>query len=161
VIPEPLHETEGYMYRFKALTDSTILPDGVSDLLDSFSLKMASYINQGKYGIYMAEFRGSILQLFGQPHRITKGFDEAYEYIIEASDDNNIIWILLVTQGAGGPYIGGDIEDASIYPVAERLLSLIENTPPSDFEAVIYNSDTKITAIYGCREGTCYWREIS
>jgi hypothetical protein len=148
------------MYHFKALSDDTLLPADTSGLLDSFSPKMANYLNQGKYGLYMAEFRGSVVQLFGEPYRTTKGSDEAYEYIIEARADNGKSWILLVAQGSSGPYIGGDPEDESIYSVAEELLELIENTKPADFEAVIYNSDTKSTATYGCQGGRCYWREV-
>jgi hypothetical protein len=109
------------------------------------------------FGQYIAEFRGSLLQLFGEPLHIS---DSKYDYIIEAPDTQGKIWILTAYEGDSGPSIGGNSRDQSIYPVAIALRDLIEQTPPADFESTYYSREYDSTTTYGCKNGACYYREI-
>jgi hypothetical protein len=105
----------------------------------------------------MARFRGALLRLFGEPH--TTDGDAEYVYIIEARAADNTRWVLKVIEGASGPSLRGDKADPSILAVAEALRHLIETTEPADFEATLQRLDTNTHAVYGCRDGVCYWRE--
>jgi hypothetical protein len=152
------------MYRFQALPSAADLPKKRSKLMLPDTDKMSKYIDQGRYGEYMAEFRGSLLTLYGDP--LTTQGDTEYRYIVEAIESNEqdtspTRWLFIIAQGASGPYIGGDTRDRSAYPVAQTLWALIESTPPSDFEAAVKNIDTNKKVIYGCRDGIGYWTESS
>jgi hypothetical protein len=117
--------------------------------------------SSGRYAEYMAAFRGALLQLFGEPLETSDSAREAYSYLIEATDQQGGKWMLMPSQGAFGPQILGDPQDQSLKPVAEALLHLIETTKPADFLAVIYDDNADNTSAYGCRDGMCYWHEVS
>lgn len=107
----------------------------------------------------VAQFRGALITLFGEPQRTSENFEEAYEYIIKATDPNGQSWILTAYEGPGGPAIGGDTEKESIEEVAQDLLNLIEATRPANFEDVGYYEDTGSTIRYGCKEQVCFHQE--
>src|SRR5262245_39289726 len=132
------------MYGFRTLSDPS-LTSGTSKLTLPPSAKKTEYIKRGTSGIYNAAFRGALLQLFGEPYRSSPAAEDAFKYIIEASDQQGNRWILRVYSGPSGPAIGGNADDPSIYPVAAALLQLIDSTAPADFEAIIYDNDTDYT----------------
>ncbi len=141
-------------YTFRTVSDSQVA-SGTSKLSVPREI-----VEAGKFGDYRASFRGSVLALFGPPLYTSDLADEAYDYVIEATDRNNKSWILTVYEGSSGPSIGGDSSDDSIMPAATALLNLIQSTKPADFEATIYDDDTDNTVTYGCKEGRCYSNEI-
>lgn len=114
-------------------------------------------IDTGRYGEYMAHFRGALLQLFGEPYTVDSDAD--YIYFVEARDGAATRWILKVMAGASGPSIRGDASDTRLIAIAEELRTLIEATQPADFEATYKGSDSPKQVVYGCRNGVCYWRE--
>ena len=146
------------MYTFHALTDRSSAPAQQRSrlMLEPSQLKQQAVLS-GRYGEYMARFRGALIQLFGEPS-ISPG-DAEYAYEVEASAGPSQQWIMEVLAGASGPSIHGDVLDTSLTPVAEALRELIETTLPADFEATLIDEDTDGHVIYGCRNGVCYWRE--
>ena len=110
-----------------------------------------------RWGEYQAIFRGALLQLFGEP--LTPSGDDAYSYVIEATDDAGTAWTLTAYEGCGGAAIGGDSRDPSILPVAIALRELIENTLPADFEDTSFDDEYGTTRTYGCKDGDCYYYE--
>jgi hypothetical protein len=147
-------------YTFQAVPDSEAVRQIPMGGLQVPSLaRVTELSNSGRWAEYMAAFRGSLLQLFGEPLYTSDLLDEAYTYIIEATDQQGSKWFLMAVQAGGGPTILGDFRDLSVIPVAEALLRLIETTKPADFEAVIYDDDTDNTVTYGCQAGVCYWHE--
>jgi len=106
-----------------------------------------------------AQFRGALLTLFGEPLMKSQEADSAYEYVIEAVDEENNRWILTAYEGPSGPAIGGDSRVDSIKHVARDLLNLIENTEPKDFEEVLIYSDFNTKIRYGCKDGVCFFQE--
>src|SRR5262245_14709118 len=132
------------MYQFRVLHDSQI-GLGTSKLPLPKSAKRTEMQLTGQSGIYAAAFRGALLQLFGPPRSQSHAAEEAFEYLLEARDSTDKIWVLTAYQGPSGPTIGGAARDRSIYPVAEALLQQIEATPPADFQAIIYDDDTNHT----------------
>lgn len=143
-------------YKFRPLSDRKLVLGTSKLLLPDSAQSRAAFSDLDKYGPYAAAFRGSLLRLFGGPLHIS---DAQYDYIIEASDTTDHIWILTAYEGASGPAIGGNSRDQSIYPVAISLRDLIERTPPADFEDVYYSEEYDTTITYGCKDGACYYRE--
>lgn len=135
-------------YRYKTLKDQ-MLSFGTSKILNT-SLP----IGRGS-----AQFRGALLALFGQPTMKSQEAESAYDYVIEATDEENNKWILNAYEGPSGPAIGGNSKAEFIIHVANDLLNLIESTEPADFEEVIIYSDFNTKIIYGCKDGVCYFHE--
>jgi hypothetical protein len=145
-------------YTFRAIHD----PEATNGLtiaglqIPSFNEKMRELANSGRYAEYLAASRGALLQLFGEPLETSDRSEEAYVYLVEATDQLGKKWILMPVLGS----ILGDPDDQSVIPVAEALLHLMETTKPADFETIVYDDDTNNTATYGCKNGKCYWHEI-
>lgn len=112
-------------------------------------------------GTGTAQFRGALITLFGAPILQSQNAEQAYDYIIQAQDDNGHQWILTAYEGPSGPAIGGDSTDRTIYPVAKDLLQKIESTQPSSFEEKVYYEDFGNTIVYGCTQNKCYYSEHS
>ncbi len=142
------------MYHFRKLNRDNMPPRINRLMLDS--TKRRKFEADGRLGVYMAEFRGALLRLFGDADMSSSVAEEAYEYILEATDDHGGRWLLTAYHGPSGPAIGGNATDRAIYPVAQALLELIEATEPADFEMAIYDGDTDHTIILGCNSGECY-----
>jgi hypothetical protein len=146
------------MTLFRALREQADIPtQRTSRLRLSPSPAAQQAIHTGHYGEYMAQFRGALLQLFGEPYTVDSDAD--YIYVIEARDSAGARWILKVVEGSSGPSMRGDNRDATLIPIVEELRTLIETTPPADFEAIHSGSDSPAQVVYGCRNGVCYWRE--
>lgn len=151
-----MDKNEQIHFSFQALQDSSLVAS--TGKLRNPSIANATDEECGKY---TASFRGALLHLFGEPLWTSALMDEAFEYVIQASDSKGTTWILTAYQGPSGPAIGGDPSNHSIYPAAEALLHLIETTQPANFEAVAYDPDTDHTVTYGCKGGICYWYQRS
>ena len=147
------------MYTFKPLKD-TSLSLGSSKILNPDSAKEKELESQGHFGLYTAYFRGALLRLFGEPLSTTFVAEAAFKYIIEASDESGKKWLLTAYEGPSGPAIGGDSKDLSNRGAVSALIELTDLTLPADFDAIIYDDDTDNTVYYGCKDGTCYYREL-
>lgn len=136
------------MYQYKIINDDKFA-SGTSKILNSSLMS----------GEGSAQFRGALLTLFGEPFYKTKNAENAYQYIIEATDKDNNKWILTAYEGPSGPAIGGDNRKEYIRYVARDLLNLIENTRPTDFNEEIIYGDFNNIINYGCKDGICYFNE--
>ena len=155
-ISENTIEFDGYTFR--AVHDST-LARRTAKLLNYYRPPQGHGTPQDAQ-VAATRFRGALLRLFGKPYHSSTLSDEAVEYIIEVSDPNNNHWILTAYEGASGSAIGGDrFNKENLYPLAELLIKLIDNTTPADFEAAVYDDDTDNTAVYGYKSGEYYYRE--
>ncbi len=144
------------MYRFRQVADRDSF-NRTSKLQISKPQREQEFTKAGKYGEYMAWFRGALIQLFGEP--LGHWSDARYEYLLEATDDHDHTWRLTAYEGASGPAIGGNARDPSIHPVAEYLHHVINATSPADFEATHYNDEYGTTTTYGCKGGVPYYYE--
>ncbi len=142
------------MYHFKKLNDVGTPPNTSGLSLES--TKRRKFEANGQFGIYMAQFCGALLHLFGKPNKTSSVAGEAYDYFLEATDNHEKRWLLTAYHGPSGPAIGENVQDHSIYPVAKALLELIESTEPIDFETKIYDDDTDFTITLGCKDSECY-----
>jgi hypothetical protein len=146
-------------FKFETLVDID-LAGGTSDSMVTWS-RLQEFMNAGEaeFAEYMARFRGSVLALFGPPLHFTGLSDEAFLYVVKATDEDGISWILTVCQGPTGPGIGTKVFDKSSLPAATALFELIESTAPADYETVVYDENTDNTIVYGCKAGKSYWKE--
>jgi hypothetical protein len=155
----PAVHLDGDAYDFRALDDSRLVI-GTSKL--DLPREVAHLVPQDAvdFAVFMARFRGSLLQLFGEPLVSSTESDEAFSYIIEARRRDGATAILTAYQGSSGSALGGKHQDPLTYPAAAALWRLIVATPPADFRAMLYDSDTDYTVIYGCSAGSCYYAEM-
>jgi hypothetical protein len=117
---DPIH------FEFQAIQDTSLVA-GTGKLVGHSVAGDASAKDPRKYA---AAFRGALLHLFGEPLSSSAFADEAFEYVVQASDAEGTTWIPTAYEGPSGPAIGGNVADSTIHPVAEALLHLIESTPP-------------------------------
>jgi hypothetical protein len=154
-IPRATLQGDTPMYTFKAIHKPDAIA-GTSKLVN-YPQNLGTTIPFEQYGTYIAQFRGTLLQLFGEPFT-TEG-DAVFEYILEAADHEGKKWILTAYEGASGPAIGGNARDSTAFNVAASLLDLIEQTTPADFKVTHYNDEYNSTITYGCKGGSCYYHE--
>lgn len=113
----------------------------------------------GGYGASMAWIRGSLITLFGEPQVSGTDLDEAFLYDILARSVTQQEWLLAVYATSSGIIIGGDYDDFSNREAARDLLNLLLETQPADFEDLLIDTSSQTQVIYGCQNGSCYWKE--
>lgn len=111
-------------------------------------------------GEEIAQFRGSLLTLFGQPDYKTSNSVNAYQYVITATDDAGQFYEFTVYEGPSGLAIGGHRIDSHIVLVAQSFIQCVKEASPADFEETMMYEDTGSTIVYGCKNGVCYYSEI-
>lgn len=111
------------------------------------------------YGSGTAKFRGALVALFGEPQLKSKYVESAYSYWVEAEDASGEKYSLTVSEGLSGPEISGDVSGSHVHEASAELLRLIENTEPVDFEEELIHEEFETKIVYGCKAGTCFYRE--
>ncbi|WP_130861192.1 hypothetical protein [Bacilliculturomica massiliensis] len=106
-----------------------------------------------------ALIQGQLLTRFGEPLYLTKDLENAYEYIVEATDDKGNQLILSVYCGPTGPAVGGHSSAPGIEQAAEALKKYIEEAEPSDFDYFGYYLDTASKIEQGVSGGRAYFEE--
>lgn len=107
-------------------------------------------------GEEIAKTRGAMLALFGEPPFTSNEYEDAYEYMIIATNTNGNSCLLSVYQD----HIGScrEEDDTNIIKEASvELANLICQTKPADFEAITYDGDTNTNITYGCKNGIPYY----
>ena len=108
----------------------------------------------------MVKVQGQLLKLFGEPIYITPNLENAYIYVIVASDNTGKQFILSVYCGPSGPAIGGDKKIEGIQNVVERLKQYIQQAEPVDFEYVGYYLDTGSKITYEIKNGIISYSSV-
>lgn len=154
--PESTQPATGY--QFRALADPNLLVRTIKTHVPALHERRRSYRETSGSGLYFARFRGSLVHLFGEPVQESTTADEAFDYIIEATTADGDTILLSAYMGASGPSIGIEHNHPRGQEAAEALFRLIDDTPPADFQASEYDSDTDHTVFYGCLNGSCYYK---
>lgn len=149
------------MYTFRAIDDQNLM-SGTSLLINVDVVEFNG--NREEYRKDSVEFRGKLLALFGKPVHSSSLSDEAFDYVLEATNERGESLILTAYEGASGPAIGAlsssfGGNDQLNEKAAFDLIALIKSTSPADFESVVYDDDTNNTVWYGVKDGTYYRRE--
>ncbi|MBB3071752.1 hypothetical protein FHS14_004767 [Paenibacillus baekrokdamisoli] len=113
-----------------------------------------------QFGEETAQFRGSLLTLFGQPAYKTSNSENAFQYFITATDDAGQSYEFTVYEGPSGLAIGGHRIDSHTILAAQSFVQYVKEASPADFEETMMYEDTGCTIVYGCKDGVCYYREI-
>jgi hypothetical protein len=142
------------MFTFKPLTDST-----AAYATSRMRVPMLQTYKQQPAA--SARFRGSLLALFGVPLESSTDADGAFTYVLEVQNAQGQTWIMTAYEGPSGPAFGGPMRTGTDEPVraAEELLTLIDATPPADFDIVLEAPEYASRIRYGCHAGECYWHE--
>ena len=112
-------------FKFETVADGDLAGGTSNSMVTWPRLQEFMHAGEGKFGEYMAMFRGAVLALLGPPPDSSGLSDEAFEYVVKATNDDGTSWILTVYQGASGPAIGSKVFDKSSLPAATALLELI------------------------------------
>lgn len=135
-------------FQFKKL-DNAKFAGGTSEIL----------FHNNATGIGAAQFRGSVITLFGEPIKKTNNAEHPYLYVIETAANANEILILTIYEGPSGPAIGGNKREPHTLAAAKELMQIIETTKPTDFEEELIYADTNTRIYYGCKAGECFYKE--
>ncbi|GGA45269.1 hypothetical protein [Paenibacillus physcomitrellae] len=135
------------MYQFRSLQDRE---------LASWTTKLLDYPFATREDI--AGFRGKLIRLFGKPAFQSVNLGAAFEYVIEARDEERNVWILTAYEGPAGPALGGNQSNEGILAAARQLNQVLALTSPADYEETLWDEETGNKFIYGCKQGICYFR---
>src|SRR5689334_22097045 len=101
-------------YSYKSILDRAAFRElRISSLNLPKSIAYFNLRERYELGAYMAHIRGALLHLFGEPLEASSDLDEAFFYLIEATNPEGQIWKLAVYQISSGVVIGGDATDLS------------------------------------------------
>lgn len=110
--------------------------------------------------LHVAEIRGKLLTLFGEPAYESVDAENAYNYVIEATGKASEETVFLSCyQGSTGASIGGDPLQKGVKEAANALSHLIKNATPTDFKRKICYMDTLSNIEYGCVNGVPFVEE--
>ncbi len=105
----------------------------------------------------IANYRGSLMALFGDPIQESMNAEDIFTYVIQAQRSDGDKWILTAYQGSSGFAIGGADEKELSHEIAYLLMQKLASMAPSDFERRdLHHTDSDETYIYGCLNGECY-----
>ncbi|HBU82395.1 MULTISPECIES: hypothetical protein [Paenibacillus] len=107
----------------------------------------------------LAQFRGSLLTLFGEPDYETSDAENAFQYTIKATDNVQNSYEIVVYQGPSGLAIAGNKNEASVLNVAQFFVEYVKKARPADFDEKLVYEDTGYRIDYGCKNGDCYYKE--
>ncbi|SEK61871.1 hypothetical protein [Paenibacillus sp. OK003] len=107
----------------------------------------------------LAQFRGSLLALFGEPDYKTSDAENAFQYTITATDNVQNSYEITVYQGPSGLAIEGNENEASVLNAAQFFVGYVKKARPADFDEKLVYEDTGYIIEYGCKNGVCYYKE--
>jgi len=136
------------MYKFQAIETQP------------FKLRSSKILNpEVGFGQETAQFRGSLLTLFGEPNFKTSNAENAFQYTIRATDDTGQTYTFTIYEGSSGLAIGSHHRDTSTHLAAQTFVQYVKGAPPADFEEKMVYGDTGSRIVYGCKDGVCYYNE--
>ncbi|MWC29861.1 hypothetical protein [Paenibacillus sp. MMS18-CY102] len=136
------------MYNFEAIEEQPNLHN--SSLILSIDIGV---------GVEIAQFRGSLLGLFGEPNYKASNIENAFQYTISAMDTAGETYMFTVYEGASGLGIGGQSNDPATLLAAKAFIEYVKHAPPAEYEEKLVYSDTGSTIRYGCKDGVGYFNE--
>ena len=139
-----------YKYVFKAVDDqSKISGSKICNIIDGFP---PDYSEQ-KVLIY-----GKLKTLFGDPLYEEKDYENQYTYgVVTTAEDGREIF-LHAYNGPSGPAIGGQ-QDGESRRAAHKLIDLIRQAAPADYDYVGYYLDGPSKIQEGIKNGVPYYDE--
>ena len=136
-------------YSFKAINDVKRIP---------LAGKLINIVDiSPEYSKDSTEVYGRLLAAFGQPAYTTMDLEDAYCYVITATDASGNEHVLNVYDGPSGPAIGGEY---SALDAAEQLRQYISTFAPADYEYEGYYFDGPTKVRRGIANGEVFYSEV-
>ena len=110
-------------------------------------------------GEEFAKIQGQLITLFGEPLETSPDLENAYNYVIIATDARGKQTVLPTYCGPSGPAIGGDVSIQGIREIAGELKSYIKQATPLDYEYVGYYLDAPAKIIQKVENGVAFYVE--
>lgn len=104
--------------------------------------------------------KGILKSLFGEPLYESEDYEQAYSYIIKATDKEGKEWLFDVYQGCTGSAVGAEEDTNELRKVLDEFQALLRETKPVDFHYEGHYIDSYMKIIYGIKDGKPYYDEI-
>lgn len=106
------------------------------------------------------QIQGRLRALFGEPLYETENLEDAYVYVIKATDASGTSLQFSVYQGGSGCGIGGRGMSAQMQEAIEEFKQLLLSAKPVDFLYEGYYVDAYVKIRQGIQEGQILFEEI-
>jgi hypothetical protein len=107
------------------------------------------------------QIQGILQRLFGKPFYETSNYENAYSYMIKATDSSDSSLLFEVYQGSSGCAIGGQGIDSEMNKAITEFKQLLLTTKPEDFYYEGYYMDAHVKIICGIDNGKIIYEEIA
>jgi hypothetical protein len=105
--------------------------------------------------------QGILRTLFGEPLYETNNYENAYCYVISATEESsNTSLLFTVYQGSSGSAIGGQSMNVELSKAITEFNQLMKATKPADFAYEGYYMDACMKIRCGIRNGNIIYEEI-
>lgn len=105
--------------------------------------------------------QGILRRLFGKPLYETNNYEDAYCYVIKATDSSNSSLLFEIYQGSGGCAIGGLGINLELNKAIAEFKQLLQTTEPEDFCYEGYYMDAYVKIRCGIKNGKIFYEEIA
>jgi hypothetical protein len=103
--------------------------------------------------------QGILWALFGEPLYQTNNYENAYRYVIKATDSYNSSLMFEVYQGSSGCAIGGQCMSVEFNKAITEFKQLLQSTKPADFSYEGYYMDACMKIRCGIHDGRIIFEE--
>lgn len=139
------------MYQFTSVENE-------NDLFNSSKIEDLQLFNEHNE----VQIQGILKTLFGEPLYETYNYEDAYSYVINATDSSsNSSLQFVVYQGSSGCAIGGQCRSVELNKAINELKKLMQSTKPSDFIYEGYYMDAYMKIKCGISNGNIIYEEIA
>jgi len=138
-------------YTFTASDDLKLCSDDSSYITD---------ISDKLSGEEITKIQGKLLTLFGEPVYTTPNLENAYEYVIIATDSDGKQTVLSAYCGPSGPAIGGNVFIQGIEDIAKELRTYINQADTTDYEYEGYYLDRPAKIYQKIENGKISYSEV-
>jgi len=136
------------MYSFSAQKDETELLG--SSKIDN--LELFSEYNE-------VQIQGRMKALFGEALYETENYEDAYAYVIQATDSGGTKIYFIVYQGGSGCAIGAKSHSKQLQDALKEFKQLLRDTAPVDFLYEGYYLDAYVKIKQGIQGGVPFFEE--
>lgn len=105
------------------------------------------------------QIQGRMKALFGEPLYETENYEDAYTYVIQATDSEGTHIYFTVYQGGSGTAIGAKSNREQLQDALEDFKRLLRDTSPVDFLYEGYYMDAYVKIKRGIQNGIPFFEE--
>ena len=95
---------------------------------------------------------GKLISAFGAPEFTSENYEDSFNYIIRATDDDGKS-VILTVYGAGVIHIGSDQQDIFAKKAASALIEYVNAFAPADYRRTVYYLDYELQIDIHVKDG--------